>query len=262
MRLTLCLLLVAPLAACSGGSGQGTPRLAAPAEGGLALAGETAAPVLTLRPCSPGEALVRQEGAWRCVHRTAHAHPELAEPGGVVNAPGNPLHWTRLRGVPADWAGGQDRLGVVGVQLGWGITGTAGGSGQDITVAVDYGVVAPAVHGHAPDCPAVEAGRTPFTRRVIGRSVLCIAVIEAAAPLGVQAATALAAYHGAHACTLAELQAACDTGYVPTTGAWLGDRTGDDLALFANGTSCGNLDGESQVGVERPAHVCLRLPIR
>jgi hypothetical protein len=95
----------------------------------------------------------------------AHIKPKLAKEG-TINKPKNPVHWTRLKGVPAGFEDGIDIGGggggagggtgdITGVAAGTGLTG--GGTDGDVSLGVDTSVVQARVTG---SCPQQESIRT------------------------------------------------------------------------------------------------------
>jgi hypothetical protein len=59
-------------------------------------------------------------------------------------------------------------------------------------------------------------------------------------------------------CTYEQIRQACNTGgYTVPIDRWLGDRTGDDEALFTNATTCGNFDGVANtINVNKGGTLC------
>jgi hypothetical protein len=73
-----------------------------------------------------------------------HIKPKLSGPG-TINAKKNPVEWTKLKNVPADFADGTDDTGgggggdITAVLPGLGLTG--GGDSGDVTLGADTGVL-------------------------------------------------------------------------------------------------------------------------
>lgn len=243
--------LIGGLLLASASAWAATIALSTPPGGGLrSWAGDDGSVQVALQSCAAGELLVRGDGQWVCSGASAHGHPGLAAEG-QVNAPGNPLAWTKLLGVPAALADGTDDVGLRSITATGGLQG-GGAAGADVTIGLPPSQVAPVQHEHRAACPAGA-----YARELNAHQALCITFIDA--PLSHAEATlrAWSEHDGATLCELDLLQVACDAGFQPVPGAWLGNRTRDDEALIVNATTCADLDGVAAAGEARPSYACL-----
>lgn len=117
-----------------------------------------------------------------------HIKPKLAR-DGTINAPKNPVDWTRLKNVPAGFADGADDGGAGGgditaVTAGAGLTG--GGASGDVSLAVDPATVQTRV---SEKCAELKPGAA--IRRVLADGTVQCAFAGVSVPLSDEEETAV-----------------------------------------------------------------------
>ncbi len=146
--------------------------------------------------------------------------------------------------------GAQGPQGPIGPPGAVGPTGPAGANGAT-------GATGPAGPAGPAGPTSIAACPSGYTTIQLSKSTLCIYRDAFTSTWNSGTGWCYGLFGGASICTHEQMRRACSQGsFTLASGTWLRDRSGDDAALFVNGTDCNNFDGASAVGTGQPATYC------